>query len=80
MAIPGGPSRPPVVALPRSSSGRFAFEKGCRFDASLVATLVLVAAGAVWFVGFALLASPLWWLGLLLWAAAVGVFVFWKSS
>jgi len=80
MAIPSGPSRPPVAALPRSSSGKFAFEKGCRFDASLAATLVLLALGAVWFVGLALIASPLRWLGLLLWAVAAGVFVFWKSS
>lgn len=78
MAIPGGASQPPVVALPKTEEGKYAFEKGRRFDASYVATLVLIGAGAVWFVGFMLLASPLWWLGLLLWAAAVGVFVLWK--
>jgi len=75
MAIPGGASSPPVTALPRTESGKFAFEKGRRFDASFLATVVLIMAGMAWFVGFALLGSPFWYLGLMLWAAAVGIFV-----
>jgi len=79
MAIPGGASSPPATALPKTERGKFLFEKGVRFDLSLVATLVVLGAATAWFIGFALLRSPFWYVGLALWFGAVAVFVLWKQ-
>jgi hypothetical protein len=74
----GGPSQVPAYRLPHDQTGKDAFKEGRRFDAGVKATIILVAAGAIWFLGMWLLSSELWYLALVLWAAAVGIFILWR--
>lgn len=74
----GGPSRPPASAFPHDAKSKDAFTESRFRNASPVASLILVLAGALWFVGMWMLGSGLVYLGLALWAAAVAVFVLWR--